>query len=340
MDNSDDGWIYEGRAASRLWSKSAIGLQLSPDSILLSGSELLYCSIHRGIDRPEDDWLEKCIEKDNRFLQEFTVLEALRYPGNKIMLFETAEKMGVDINDRSWGLRWGSDSHPDREEAISEVRWFHSTDRFDKNELFDWSKKVLKSGRLCEILVVDDEHSVVTYRAIVCDPMGNIDPLTESERKVITKMEYFILESGGAFFPGTDEWPSDVVGIPLHGGRQLDECELAIIRNDGTEVGPLSEQASSVLADLWKRGLHARPGFKYGARWRCYANEIGEEHAPWLVIGPQESPDDWRGACLASRLASGVNKHWILPVLSTANWNYLEVARPPPDSRWSNPNRK
>jgi len=94
VDNSDDGWIYEGRAASRLWSKSAIGLQLSPDSILLSGSELLYCSIHRGIDRPEDDWLEKCIEKDNRFLQEFTVLEALRYPGNKIMLFETAEKMG------------------------------------------------------------------------------------------------------------------------------------------------------------------------------------------------------------------------------------------------------
>ena len=339
MECTDEGWIYDGKASSRLWAKSAIGLQLEQNSLLLSDSEALFCIAHRGIDIPQDDWLQSCIVKNSRLLQEFTVLEALRYPGNKIMLSKNVVKSGREADVRSWALRWGSDAHPDREEAVSEIRWFSSTDSFDKNDLFDWSKKVLESGRFCEILVVDDEHSVVTYRTMVCEPMGDLDSFSESDRRAISKMDYLTMENGGAFFPNTSQWPSEVVGIPLHSGRQLDSCEMSIIEDNDAVVSNRSNKTSSVLLDLWGRGLHARPGFKYGARWRCYAGEIGDQHAPWLVIGPDEAPDDWEGACLSSRLASGVNKQWIIPVRTGTEWSYLEVARPPPDSRWSNPNR-
>jgi hypothetical protein len=67
---------------------------------------------------------------------------------------------------------------------------------------------------------------------------------------------------------------------------------------------------------------------------------LGDGHAPWLVVNPAEAPQDWGSTCLASRLASGVNKHWLHPISVDGVWRYLEVARPPPDSRWTNPSRK
>jgi len=339
MEYTKGGWIYEGKAASRLWAKSAIGFQLGQNSVLLSDAEALFCSIHRGIEIPESMWLENCIGNNSGLLQEFTVLEALRYPGNKIMLSKNASKTGRVVDGRSWGLRWSSDSHPERDEAVSEIRWFHSSESFDKNDLFDWSNRVQESGRICEILVIDDENSVVTYRIMICEPRGVLSSFSESDRLAISKMDYVSLGNGGAFFPDTNHWPSEVVGIPLLNGRQLDSCEMSIIQDRDSLRSADTKLPSSVLIDLWNRGLHARPGFKYGARWRCYAGAIGDQHAPWLVIGPQEAPDDWGGACLSSRLASGVNKQWIIPIRSRSVWSYLEVARPPPDSRWSNPNR-
>ena len=83
-----------------------------------------------------------------------------------------------------------------------------------------------------------------------------------------------------------------------------------------------------------------RPGFKYGTRWRCYDKPLGEDHAPFLVILPEDAPKDWAGACLASRLASGVNKIWLHPISHGDSWNYLAIKRPPADSRWSNPNKR
>ena len=46
----------------------------------------------------------------------------------------------------------------------------------------------------------------------------------------------------------------------------------------------------------------------------------------------------WAKACLTSRLASGVNKHWICPIdVGLGDWDFLKISRPPADSRWSNP---
>ena len=83
-----------------------------------------------------------------------------------------------------------------------------------------------------------------------------------------------------------------------------------------------------------------RPGFKYGSKWRCYEKRIGEDHAPYLVVLPDEAPKNWAGACLASRLASGVNKIWLYPVNNEGSWNYLAITRPPADSRWTNPSKR
>ena len=134
-------------------------------------------------------------------------------------------------------------------------------------------------------------------------------------------------------FP-SENWEIEQLGIPTEEGIFLDTIASEIV--DGKS--PLS-QGALILLDLLDRGLVIRPGFKYGSKWRCYEKRIGDDHAPYLVVLPDEAPKNWAGACLASRLASGVNKIWLHPVNNEGSWNYLAITRPPADSRWTNPRK-
>lgn len=136
----------------------------------------------------------------------------------------------------------------------------------------------------------------------------------------------------------SDEWPDERIGVPHPEGRVLNVSESRMI--DSLNDAEQNTVGADILRDLLSRGLHPRPGFKYGTRWRCYDRTLGESHAPWLVVHPSEAPGDWGGACLASRLASGVGKIWLHPLQDGGVWNYLSITRPPPDSRWNNPNRR
>ena len=53
MELHEDGWLYDGSSANRLWEKSALGRKISDSKILLSDAELLFCHKHRGLDLPK-----------------------------------------------------------------------------------------------------------------------------------------------------------------------------------------------------------------------------------------------------------------------------------------------
>ena len=340
MQPVDGRWEYIGQSAGRFWDKSAIGWPDGQGRLILCDSEVIFCHDHRNLEWPSSDWLSECISSKPEVLFESSVLEALRVPGNKVVFRKALTSLEQEHASGTWGLRWTSNTHPNKDLAVSEVRWFHASERFDARDLYHWCGSVTENGRLAEILVVDDEHSVVTYRLHLSDPTGNRAPPTKEELSMISAFHAISLANGGAYFPEFENWPCDIIGIPVHDGRQLGIFETELVStsmDDGRQK--LSDDAS-ILQDLWQRGLHSRPGFKYGARWRCYERQLGEGHAPWLVVNPVEAPQDWEGTCLASRLASGVNKHWLHPISVDGVWRYLGVARPPPDSRWANPSRK
>ena len=71
----------------------------------------------------------------------------------------------------------------------------------------------------------------------------------------------------------------------------------------------------------------ARPGFKYGCRWRVYSNEISSQHAPWLIVPNSESPKNWNEVCLAARLAAGVNKSWLCAIKINEKISFIELCR-------------
>ena len=352
MQYRENRVLYDGSSFSRLWEKSAIGILVDGPGLLLTDSEVIFCREHRGVefDGLNDidlfsRWLTDRIEHNENMLLETAVLEALRVPGNKVVLSENFRALGLGESD-SWAMRWSSDSHPSKGAPESEILWFESKDRFTDSrgggesvlkDLLYWCVQVEERGRIPEVLVIDDEQSVVTYRLSESNPRGEMPEPTEEIFANISKMESKSITGNGLFFPSQTKWPLESIGIPLHGGRQLDHIEAEVVKSNFDENIPLS---ASILYDLWMRGLNTRSGFKYGTTWRCYSEGVGDAHAPWLVVDPtSEGPDNWAEACLSSRLASGVNKHWLYPIMDNGNWRYLQISRPPSDSRWSNPRR-
>ena len=324
--------IYEGPAAERLWQKSAIGSPVGERKLELSPAETLFVHYHRHLDLPTNNWMNNALNQNSMLLQEYSILEALRVPGNKIVLSQNMGLFSKQVNPKSWAARWTSNTHPRNSEAISEIRWFHESDKLDAVELHQWAIDVSSSGRIAEVLVVDEELSIVTYQLSSQNPRGSFQEHEAIES--LTNLSGGIPSANGLQYP-FDHCKIKQLGVHTAGGIHLYSIICEIIQG----LNPLSEGAM-ILADLLNRGLVIRPGFKYGTRWRCYDKPLGEDHAPFLVALPEDAPRDWAGACLASRLASGVNKIWLHPVSQGDSWSYLAITRPPADSRWSNPSKR
>jgi len=375
MKSGDRRRLYDGPAYSRLWEKSAIGLLARGQGLLLTDSEVIFCREHRGVEFEDISdqrtfalWLSERIRINRNILREAAVLEAIRVPGNKVVLSENFDPLGLESSG-SWAMRWASDDHPRKGPPVSEILWYESKDvlRDDNQDpenilegLLYWCDDVTRRERLPEVLVIDEEQSVVTYRLSEADPRGDMNQPTTRALEIISEKSAESLGRNGIFISDANDWPIESIGIPLHEGRQLDITEAEIVRFMGKGTQPTTEVdnsiahlstlideengnlsvSASILLDLWMRGLNTRSGFKYGTAWRCYSGDVGGGHAPWLVVDPSKGgPANWAEACLSSRLASGVNKHWLYPIRDGDRWRYLQISRPPSDSRWSNPKR-
>tara|TARA_Y100000741_G_scaffold364525_1_gene355840 strand:+ start:2627 stop:3637 length:1011 start_codon:yes stop_codon:yes gene_type:complete len=336
MEPYNDCWIYSGSAKERLWDKSAIGQKINGNDLLLCSSEVIFCHDHRHLDWPNEDWLKEESGKNPNLINEAIILEALRVPGNKVMLTKNLEgKQDFVFNQKTWGLRWSSNHHPREDLPESEIRWFHSSEYIEMNELLSWAIDAKSRKRIAEVLIVDNEQAVVTYNITSENPVGELLPPNDADRLFVSKLKKIKIEKGNLYF-GYKKWPSEQLGIDYQDGRIIDEVTEEYILKNEKEFSEVTE----VFSDLLKRGLHPRPGFKYGTEWRCYDKKIGNDHAPWLVVNPSNKMMTWESACLASRLAAGVNKTWLQPLNIDNVWKYLGIIRPPTKSRWTNPIKK
>jgi len=336
MEPHNDGWLYSGSAYERLSNKSVIGRRIG-EKLLLSPAEVIFCHNHRHIDWPYDNWFEEEITKNPDLINESIIIEALRVPGNKLKLIQIlAEDEKISFSEGTWGLRWNSNNHPRKDEPESEVRWFHSSDLIEREKLLLWAENVNMKGRRAEVLIVDNEQAVVTYNITSENPKGDLLPPSKNVKENICKYKRRIIDNGRIFVKYENEWPCEQIGIDYDKGRIIDRISEHFVTLDESKWS----LEVKVFADLLERGLHPRPGFKYGTQWRCYDQKIGTDHAPWLVVNPSTSTVDWESACLASRLASGVNKIWLQPLEINSKWHYLGIVRPPANSRWTNPIKK
>ncbi len=319
-------WHFNERSADRLWHKSAIGRPSEGGGILMSSVELLFCVNHRNIDAPSQDWLKFELENNSNMISEYAAMEALRVPGNKVVMNNDQWKTDFEFSEGSWAMRWPSNSHPRDGDPVSEILLFNSNDEIDVELLNSWHRDIDRKGIIAEVVVVDEEGSAVTYRISNEDPTGKLGGFLEDSLLSLNISE---ISSGGYFIHETGNIDSRIYTKYLQGG--IADSTLNALSID------VEDNGARVLIDLLGRGLNPKSGFKYGTKWRCYEGEIGMGHAPWLIVHPDKIPNDWNEACLASRLASGVNKKWLMPIIVGSKIEYLSISRPPADARWSSP---
>lgn len=349
-------WAVLGSGAHRLWDRGWFGRPIQ-DGLLMGEAEVLDCHRRRGLPLPDDGWLGAAIEKNPNILYEAEALGALRYPGQRVVLAENLSAVGqVTRHADTWALRWTQDRRPTEAEPVAEVRWVRERESLDWAALSDWVATVEAGGRIPEILIVDDEHNVVTYHASMLNPAGRMKApadLPNESRRVLARAWAGSRETAGGHWLPIEmaAWPLPSVGIDLEGGVWLDELQSRLVSRVINPTlkrpeGGLGERLA-MLEDLIARGILVRPGTKYGTRWRGYDGPIDEDHAPWLFSGEGEAPTDWAQAILNARLAAGVHKVFVVGLApatgragtSARDWTYVGLARPPADARWSNPHR-
>ena len=306
MDESDGQVIMTEPQWQRLWEKSAIGTKIDGGGLKFFPEEVIFAHIHRHQSLPYDDWITENIKIYPDLEDKYFLLEALRVPGNLVQLYPEN-----NASDGTWALRWHKEDHPDRDNPTSEIRWFRARDNIKINDLLSWTVSVASKERIPEVLVIDDECSIVSYELVIAEPSGNVEYDSSIQMS---------------------EWKN--LGINTRFRNRLSEVEMSVIQED--QFTP----HSIVLSDLISRGLAIRSGFKYGTLWRGYSTDIGDEHAPWLIDTVIEAPINWTQACLNARLAAGVNKQYIIGITEHENRSdsiqYLEFRRPPSYRRWTN----
>ena len=306
MDESDGDVIMTEPQWQRLWEKSGIGTKIEGGGLKFFPEEVIFAHIHRHQSLPHENWINDNMNNFPDLENKYFILEALRVPGNLVQLYPED-----NCSQGTWALRWHKEHHPDRDNPTSEIRWYKARDDLDINEIFSWTVSVVNKDRIPEVLVIDDEFSIVSYELKIADPTGNVH--YDSSLEMI-------------------EW--DNLGINTRFGNRFNEIELSIIHNKELTTH------NTVLSDLISRGIAIRSGFKYGTLWRGYSNKIGTEHAPWLIDTAIEAPINWTQACLNARLAAGVNKQYIVAITDedthSNSIQYLEFRRPPSHRRWTN----
>ena len=324
MERNNGLWHFKEKSADRLWHKSAIGKPAQGGGLYMNTVELLFCVNHRNIVFPIGNLILEELEENQNFLVQYVAMEAVRIPGNKVVLNIDQWSSDYDFEENSWAMRWPSNLHPRESDPVSELQIFNSNDPIIPEELYSWCEGVEHKGLIPEIIVVDEEGSAVTYRISIEDPRGELGKYSGID---IDTGSLYEISSGGYFIPSLDIEESRV-SEGLLGGGITDSAFRSLIEGD-------EDTRAVVLLDLLNRGFNPKSGFKYGTNWRCYEGIVGVSHAPWLVADPENIPSDWNEACLASRLASGVNKTWLMPIFTRGHIDYMSISRPPTDSRWS-----
>ena len=323
---SEGKWLVTGSIGSRLWNKSAIG-HLVEEGNLLTPEEVLFCHWHRHLPIPNEKWLDTILTEDVFLLHKASALNRIREPGDVLVLVENTN---LNYDENSWALRWNRGQHPTKSPPLSEVRWVNNSSEIIWKDLFDWAVSVERNGRLAEILVVDGEFDVTAYRLKITNPKGNLNTpskLTKEDfQKILIAWNQKIPSGNGYWLPIKPEiMPLPQLGVPQASGIWLEEIEKIWLESkfETKEITQIPE----IFGELLERGLWPRPGFKYGCRWRVYSDYISSQHAPWLIVPNCESPKNWNEACLAARLAAGVNKSWLCAMKFGKDISFIELCR-------------
>lgn len=175
------------------------------------------------------------------------------------------------------------------------------------------------SHRLQEIAETDAD--LLAGRILVADPARSKE-LHAREffgRPVASGLQLSLVEGAHLLERGV---------LRLHEGANRRAVTANVLRKRAREAEPLFDLRTRCYADLKRRGLIVKTGFKFGTHFRAYEAQPDEAHAPFLVQAVEQGFESaWEPLARAIRLGHSVKKKFYLAAVGPKAVDYLGFGR-------------
>lgn len=322
-------WELDLPLAQRLYQKSGIGM-FEQSKFTINHYELVFCFWYRHVPLPKSFHFENLIKEFPSLPYEIVIYDVLRNGGNILVPNENLMHREFVLPAHSWGAFWDRSMKWQSSVPLGALRWVHSSEIIDWNELIDWSTSCFDLGIEALLVVIDGEMDVTSYKIEQLNPFGGHDsPETldgRSKAELELQLKSIRRTKEGWYLPSqAREWPLPSFGVSHLSGLFFSNEEVEFLRESNNFE---KTDKKSLYADLVRRGLMLRPGFKFGCCWRAYSAPMEDEHAPYLIPDIDHLPYNFESLCLSLRLSEGVNKAWAYPYSNIdREWKYMTISR-------------
>ena len=333
-------FINDVREASQTFSKGNFGYPLSGGSLEL--------------DLVEAAFLVQCNRLEVKQGKKTVPFNALfEYASGQVDDFDIKYLVFKDLRERGFIVKPESGSFdlrvyprgmsPSKSAPLYMVCAVSERSALNINEFLDEVAQSEDRGKQLLYAVVDEEGDITYYKMAVLDPTGSIcasrleNPI---EGMLISDRIFIFDEKQGEAIHATAFYGKPMQGVlqlsMIEGCYLLHAGELILYDSNGAR---LSEQDLISLgeknqdefklrlkayADLRRRGLVVKTGFKYGTHFRVYEKSPDECHARYLVHAvPASMLALWPDISRTVRLSGGVKKQ-ILFCRVSKETEYLE----------------
>lgn len=326
--------VADEKEANTLYNKGAFGVPQSGGALVLDLVEALYLMENNRLDiagQTTGDVLKLGSDLEDEFEIRYVVYRDLR---GRSFVVKPSNVLDYNVYERG--------ALPGRAKSTHLVRCASERGALDVTAALDEVERAKKQGKILLMALVDEEGDLTYYEATSPDIRSSVPPLPQggatahllADRVVVLDAPGRAALSEGGFF-GRDLGPALQLSLPealyLAEAGHLDGVEPASLREAGRRVEPDFDLRAETYAQLRRRGIVVKTGFKYGTHFRAYAGPPEEEHAPYLVHAVSLGrPVPWPEVSGFVRLAHGVRKRLFFATPEGAEVRLLELSRRKP----------
>lgn len=200
---------------------------------------------------------------------------------------------------------------------------------------------------LARLAVVDEESDLTYYELGADAPAGRAGPGALPATRAVLLADRILVPDPSL---ARELHAREFLGKPVGSGLQLSLVEslhlvergvlavqdartgkplaAAALRRRGREIEPHLELRARIYAELRRRGLFVKTGFKFGTHFRAYEGDPDAGHAPYLVQAvPADFRTPWEPVARAIRLSHSVRKKFYFAAPERGRVRFLSFGR-------------
>jgi len=298
--------VLDEKGAGRLWNRHAIGERGARGSLHLLPVEAAHALLH--------GWIEVHGDKGPVGLADLLTGNGAGTETQFLAYRDLRDRGLVVRQDGNHWAVWDRAKAPPEPPAYRVVA-AAERDPVPVSELASWSA----AGTVAAI--VDDDADVTYYRLGSATPEGKCLP-PEGRARARRLADRVLVEAHDLWSERVRPAGTRPVFLSL-----VEAEALAAFGRLDLPRGPAAPEALvRVAADLWRRGVIPRSGYRFGTHLRGYRDDPGAAHAEYLIH--VASPGDrlpWTDISRGVRLAHGVRKRFLVAE-NAPQLRYHEVA--------------